>query len=201
MKSLLVLVIALAPGIAGAQGYYGGGGPPPAPGGFHQRTGLLTYGGAIGLGYMRDDGGDITCRNCSYNPAAFMVEGHIGGMLSPRFALLGEAQFNGQTLHASAYGDTTLVQGTLMLAGQYWVLPMLWVKGGIGFAELKVQDDFSGTYSVQDTGMALMGAVGVEVLSARFFAVELQARLIEGNYHGISDHVTAGTLGVGLNWY
>src|ERR1051325_11406335 len=102
MKSLLVLALVLAPGTAGATGYYGGGGPPQAHGGFHV-MGRIVYGGSLGLGYMHDDGGDITCGNCNYNPASGMGEVHIGGMLSPQFALLGEGQVNAQTLHANAF--------------------------------------------------------------------------------------------------
>src|SRR5262249_9062367 len=107
----------------------------------------------------------------------------------------------GQTLSADRFGDTTLVQSALMLAGQFWITPQLWIKGGIGLAHLDVQDDFSGTYTPQDSGLAVLGAVGFELLSARFFAVDLQGRLSEGSYHGIDDHVTSGTIGVGLNWY
>jgi hypothetical protein len=201
IKSILVLALLVAPGLASAQGYYGGGGPAPIPGGFHNRMGRLAYGFSFGLGGMHDDGGSITCDNCDYNPIALEGSFHIGGMVSPRFALLGEFQGNVQTLHADLYGDTELVQTALMIAGQFWITPQLWVKGGLGIAYLDVQDNFSGTYSPQDTGLALLGAVGFELLSARFFSVDLQGRLIEGNYHGIDDHVTSGTIGVGLNWY
>lgn len=201
MKSLLVLAVMLAPGIAGAQGYYAGGGPPPVEGGFHNRTGRLAFGFSLGLGGMHDDGGGITCNNCDYNPLAGMVSGHIGGMLSPRFALLGEFQANIQTLHADLYGDTELEQSALMIAGQFWLTPQLWIKGGLGIARLDVNDNYSGTYSPQGEGSAIMGGVGFELLSARFFAVDVQGRLIEGTYHGLNDHVTSGTIGVGLNWY
>ena len=201
MKSLLVLALVLAPGIAGAQGYYGGGGPPPEPHGFHRRAGLLVDGGSLGLGYMRDDGGDITCNNCDIHPASVMGAGHIGGMLSNQLALMAEVQENAQTLNVNGFGDTTLVQSALMFAAQYWLIPQVWIKGGIGFAHLDVQDNFQGTITRADSGTAIMGAAGVELLSARFFALELEGRLIEGSYHGINDHVTAGTIGLGLNWF
>ena len=38
-------------------------------------------------------------------------------------------------------------------------------------------------------------------MSSRFFALDLQARLIEGSYNGLDDHVTSGTIGLGFNWY
>lgn len=205
IKSLLVLAVILAPGIAGAQGYYGGGygggGGAPLPGGFHNRMGRLISGVSVGVGGMHDAGSGITnCGNCNYNPLAVEVDGHIGGMISPRFALMAEMQVNAQTVQSDVInGDTVLSQEALMIAGQFWLTPQLWVKGGIGFAHLDAQDaytqyDFGG-------GGAIMGGVGYEVLSARFFAVDLQARIIEGSYHGLDDHITSGTVGVGLNWY
>ena len=205
IKSLLVLAVILAPAIAGAQGYYGGGGgyAAPLPGGFHNRMGRLISGVSIGLGGMHDDGSGITnCGNCDYNPLAGEADGHIGGMLSPRFALMAELQINAQTVNADfngTTGDTILSQEALMIAGQFWLTPQLWVKGGIGFAHLDAQDNYT-QYDFGGGG-AIMGGVGYEVLSARFFAIDLQARLIEGSYHGLDDHITSGTVGVGINWY
>ena len=69
----------------------------------------------------------------------------------------------------------------------------------IGFAHLDAQDDYN-QYDFGG-GAAIMGGIGFELLSARFFAVDLQGRIIEGSYHGLDDHITSGTIGVGLNWY
>jgi hypothetical protein len=203
IKSVLFLAILLAPVAASAQGYYRRGGPPvaEAPGGFHNRTGRLTWGGAIGLGGMHDGGSAITsCVRCEVKQLAFESDGHIGGMLSPRFGLMLEGQINAQVVHSDQFnGDTVLWQGALMLAAQYWLLPQLWIKGGLGVANLQVDD----TYVTYDygNGAAVMGAIGVELLSARHFAIELQGRLIRGEYNSLSDHVTSGTIGVGINWY
>lgn len=208
MKSLLVLAIMLAPGLASAQGYYGGGGggyysapPPQLPGGFHDRQGRLSWGFSIGIGGMHDAGSNVTsCNNCNYNPAAIEVDGHIGGFISPRLALMGEFQVNAQTVHSDTYnGDTVLSQNVIMLAGQYWLTPQLWIKGGLGFAHLQADDSYF-QYDLGDGG-AIMGGVGYELMSARNFAVDLQGRLIQGSYHGLNDQVTSGTVGVGINWY
>ena len=96
IKSLLVLAILCAPALASAQGYYGRGAPrSPGPGGFHNRAGGLALGFSVGLGGMSDNGSAITsCVNCDYNPLAVEIDGHIGGMINPRFALLFEAQVN-----------------------------------------------------------------------------------------------------------
>src|SRR5260221_4420103 len=109
IKSLLVLACVLVPAIASAQGYGGGYGAPPSniPGGFHDRTGRLAWGFSIGLGGMHDDGSGITnCDNCANAPAV-EVDGHIGGMLGPRFALLFEGQGNARTVHSDLYGNAT----------------------------------------------------------------------------------------------
>ena len=210
MKSLLVLAIMLAPALASAQGYYGGGGggyysqpPPTLPGGFHDRQGRLAWGFSIGIGGMHDGGSKITsCNSCDYNPAAIEVDGHIGGFIGPRFALMGEAQVNAQTVAVDTNGtngDIVLSQNVLMIAGQFWLTPQLWVKGGIGLAHLEADDNYF-QYGSADGG-AIMGGVGYELMSARNFAVDLQGRLVEGSYHGLNDHVTSGTVGVGINWY
>ena len=206
IKTLALLAFLLAPGLAAAQGYYGGSGPgqysqPANPGGFHQRQGRLAWGFSLGLGGMHDAGSNVTsCNNCNYNPMAVMLSGHIGGMLSNRFALLGEFQVNAQTVHSDAYdGDTILSQNVLMIAGQYWLTPQLWIKGGIGFAHLQADDSYF-AYDLADGG-AIMGGVGYELMSARNFSVDLQGRIIQGSYDSFNDSVTSATVGVGLNWY
>jgi hypothetical protein len=202
IKSLLVLAILCAPALAAAQGYYGRGAPRSSvPGGFHDRTGRLTWGVAVGLGGMHDGGSAITsCNNCDFKPLAFEGDFHLGGMLSPRFALMFEGQVNSQTVQADfRNGDTFVTQGAAMVAAQFWLLPQLWIKGGLGLASLRVDDAFF----IEDfgTGGAVMGAIGVELLSARNFAFELQGRLIEGTYNSLNDNVTSGTIGLGVNWY
>ena len=205
IKSLLVLFLVIAPTAAFAQGYYGpgGSGARPSEGGFHNRTGRLAFGGSLGLGGMHDDFGDINCANC--DSAAIQLAGHLGGFVGPRLMLMGEVQLNGQTLQINNDGtDTSLVQSALMFAAQYWVTPQLWIKGGIGFANLQVQDaDAFGVFasSEPENGTALMGAVGFELLSSQFFSVDLQGRLLNGSYKGIDDNVTALSIGVGLNWF
>jgi hypothetical protein len=201
IKSLLVLAIVLAPALASAQGYYGRGGyGARVPGGFHNRTGHLTFGGSLGLGGMSDNGDRVTCDNCDFNPLALEGDLHIGGVVSPRLAIMLELQGNLQTIHSNRFDDdTTLSQGAAMGAVQVWLLPQLWLKGGLGFAHLQIDD----TIFAEDvgSGLALMGAVGIELLSARNFALELQGRIIEGIYDSTHENVTSGTIGLGLNWY
>lgn len=206
IKSLLVLAVMLAPAIAGAQGYYGGPGygpaPQPIPGGFHNREGRLAWGFGFGLGYMNDNGSAVTCQGCDAQPVTAAFDFHIGGMVSPRLAILFELQANGQQIALDPTTDVTLVQTLAMGAVQYWVTPQFWVKGGIGVANLQENDNVNGvTYTPPSDGLALLGAAGFELMSARFFALDLQGRLSSGSYNGTGDHITSGTIGLGLNWY
>jgi hypothetical protein len=204
IKLLFVFAVLFIPSIAGAQ-YYGGGGgyyqqPNRVPGGFHQRTGRLALSIGLGLGGMHNNGSTIQGDNCATS-AALEVDGHIGGMLSPRFGLLFEAQSNFRTIHSDAYnGDTVLSNNAGMIAGQFWLTPQLWIKGGLGLANLQVNDQGYASYT-SGTGGAIMGAVGFEVASMRFFSVDLQGRVIEANYGGDIGSVTAANVGIGFNWY
>ena len=198
VKSILVLALVLVPSLASAQGYYGG--PPPYPGGFHHRMGRLAFGFSIGIGGMSDQAGLTNCDNCSYNPAALEADIHLGGFITPRVAILFEGQINAQTVHADDLnGDTVVTNTALMGALQFWLTPQLWIKGGIGFAHLDVNNDVGG--DGYGGGVALMGAVGFELLSTRRFALDLQGRIMEAEYSSFGDNITAATVGLGFNWY
>ena len=85
-----------------------------------------------------------------------------------------------------------------MIAGQYWLTPQLWIKGGIGVAQLYADNSYDASTSERRRGH---GWRGFEVFSARNFAVDLQGRIIQGSYNSLDDSVTSGTVGVGINWY
>jgi hypothetical protein len=143
------------------------------------------------------------------SPIAGQISAHIGGFVGPRLALMAELQGNIQTIAQDEIGDgidTQLVQGALMGAAQYWLTPQLWIKGGIGFATLQIQDEdrFFGEVlaaSRPENGFALMGAIGFELLSSRLFSVDLQGRILNGSYKSLDNHVTAASIGIGINWY
>lgn len=213
---LAFAAVLLAPAAAAAQPGYGAPPPPPRgqpqgywsqpttlPGGFHDRTGRMAIGFSIGLGGMQVGDSDVQCPSCEYEPIGAEVDFHIGGMMSPRFALLFEVQGNAKTVDDNVFGTTSLVQATAMVAGQYWLTPQLWVKGGIGGASLSYSydDGYESQSEDIDRGMALMGGVGYELLSARTFSIDLQGRLIAGTYDGIDQQVTSGSVGVGFNWF
>ncbi|MEZ4363976.1 MAG: hypothetical protein R3B48_27630 [Kofleriaceae bacterium] len=198
--------------VAWAQPGYGGGRPgyysqqpSTTPGGFWDRGGGIIWGIGLGVGNMTAGSGPIECVNCSYDPVAWEVEFHVGGMVSPRLAILGEFQGNVQTLEVVAGGEGTksLAQIGLMLAAQYWITPQLWVKGGLGFAHLayNYDDAYQSQDEPIDDGAIVLGGIGYEILSGRNFAVDLQGRYIVGSYDGINDSVSSATIGFGINWY
>lgn len=208
--SLTILAIALIPAIAVAQPAAGGGGggyygqPPVNTGGFHERAGTPMLGFSIGLGGMETEGGPVECANCEYSPIGVEFDGHVGGMLSNQFGLMLELQANAETVEDYGYeGNASLVQSTAMIAGQYFVSPRLWLKGGLGVAHLSYsyQDSYGGIDQPVDDGAAVMAAVGYELLSSRTFGLDVQARVIMAGYDGINDKITAATIGVGFNWY
>ncbi|HRC58301.1 MAG TPA: hypothetical protein PKU97_20395 [Kofleriaceae bacterium] len=189
----------------GAQpGYYA---QPPATtsGGFWDRGGGLVWGIGLGLGGMSSKDGPIECSSCSYSPMAVEVDAHLGGMMSPRLALLFEIQGNVQPVEevGGGEGDKTLGQFAAMAAAQYWITPRLWLKGGIGVATLSYNyNDSSGTQEepIDDGGVFLLGA-GYEILAGRDFALDVQGRYVVGSYDGINDQISSGTIGLGVNWY
>ena len=207
LVGLLAAIPTLAPSEASAQrrGYYGPGpnaGPPNSvlPGGFHNRQGRLMFGFSGGLGYMNSDAfGDLD----SVGTASFGVAGHIVGFLGPCFALMFEAQVNGQQISEERIfeDDIFLYQSAAMVAAQYWLTPQLWIKGGIGLAHLELQTRDGFAASEIDNGTRIMGAAGFELFSSRSLSVDLQGRLLNGSYEGVDDNITAGTIGVGINWF
>jgi len=167
---------------------------------FLPRAGL-TIGVGLGAGGMSAGSGPIDCVDCDYQPAAGGIDFHIGKLVSPRLALLLEVWATGQSVDAT--NNTILVQTMGLVAAQYWLTPKLWIKAGIGGAQLRydLDDEHHGHSDEIDSGGAVMGAVGYELTATPKFAVDLQLRFGTGTYDAIGDQIHAGMLGVGCNWY
>jgi hypothetical protein len=183
-------------------GYYSNPQTTQHPGGFHNRSNRLIFGFSLGLGHMSDSEGKISGdSSTNYSTLSAEVSAHIGGFVGPRLALMAEVQGNALTLSSDGYDDITLIQSALMGAAQYWITPQLWIKGGIGFASLDLDDSYYNDSAHIDSGMAIMGAVGFELLSSQRFSLDLQGRLLAGSYDGIDEQITAASIGVGINWF
>ena len=92
--------------------------------------------------------GIIDGPNCfSVCGGGFMVEAHIGGMLNPRLALMGDVWLGSRyfdDVHLRNRVDLQQRSGRSTL--QYWLTDIIWINGGIGFARLQiyVDQDLSG---------------------------------------------------------
>jgi len=186
-----IMATTLLAGASSAQAQYGYP-PPPPPQGFY-RSGLVL---GFGVG-----GGSISADNCGdVCGGGFSGEFHIGGMINPRLALMGD--FWG-VFHPWDFGgySATTAHSISSFALQYWVTPIVWLKGGMGIGRMQLIDESSGGVTFGDeTGFALMGGAGVEVVQIGNFALDLQLRLGHGFYSEGGD-VNSVAFMVGLNWY
>jgi Outer membrane protein beta-barrel domain len=177
--------------------------PPPPPRGVY-RSGLV-YGFSLGVGSFSFSGcGDI----CG---VAGMGEVHIGGMIAPRLALMGDFWGGVHAFSDSVLGDGETFNGIYTLALQYWLTDIIWVKGGLGLGNVQISascDDFGDSCNFDDeTGFAFMLAAGIEIVQSYNFALDLQLRYGNVVYKTASD----GSQGdgdtnmfafmVGFNWY
>jgi hypothetical protein len=197
MTSRKPLAIALGIGLltslaslSAANAQYGYPPPPPGPRGVY-RSGLIV-GGSLGVGA-------ISAPDCGvYCGGAGAIEGHIGGMLNPRLALMGDFWLSAHQWD-NGYGTGTTYHGIYTFAAQYWVVPIFWLKGGLGFGQMELGYDGAANVN-NESGLAAMGAGGVEVLQSYNFALDLQFRVGHGFYTQGGD-VNNFTFMVGANWY
>src|SRR5580698_2475485 len=117
--------------VAEAQGYpppyYPPPPPPPPPHGVYRAGLVFGFSGGIG---------GVAASNCGDEcGVAGSLEGHLGGMIGPRTALLFEIWGNDHPWTDSAGNSRETINTFFTGALQYWLTDILWVKGGAGFAE------------------------------------------------------------------
>jgi len=175
-------------GVAAAQ--------PQKPHHLPERGGLL-FGFGIGGGQMscQSDQSDI-CNATIDGAGSFDV--HIGGMISPRLALMGDAWVMYHTEN-----NVTITHAITTLAAQYWLAPRLWLKGGVGGAVARAH--YRGVLlnisDRTDSVPGIMGAVGYELLVGRKFAMDVQLKGGTGFYKDNQVRAKNAALIVGFNWY
>lgn len=161
---------------------------PPQPTGppVTLRQGWVV-GFSLGAGSMVGDRGD------SLEGIAY--DAHVGFMVSPQLALLIEGY------GVSHFEENNgLTQSMLLVAGQYWINPQLWVKGGLGTGRLSLQNNDGVTVEESEEGVAVMFAAGYEIMHSQNFAVDLQLRTGAVTYdNDLTISQTAAA--VGINWY
>jgi hypothetical protein len=153
----------------------------------------ITFGGGLGFGHIGCDGAD-----CDGVNDAGSLDVHVGGMYAPGMALVAD-------LWGMSHSDgdnATFSQGIFTAGIRVWLVPRLWIQGGLGVAEARwhYSSEFIDFESRSDTVPAVMGAIGVELLSSPTFALDLTLR---GGTGFFEDDVQVRnlSLGVGVNWY
>jgi hypothetical protein len=216
LSAVTLLTFLSMPTSASAQPSQTPPGPPGPPqtysrwSSFHQRYGL-ALGVSFGFGGMSSGKGPLRCIECDDKPLSGNFDVHVGGMLSPQLALMAELGWAMQRIDGD-YADY-LYQVQLLGVVKYWILPQLWVKGGLGVSSVGIQyndviyDDGFDTIVATDedelsTGFGIMGAIGYEVFSAPFFAIDVLVRGQSGNYkHDLDQRVNALHVELGFSFY
>jgi hypothetical protein len=203
---VVLLTVLGSVSVAEAQGYpppyYPPPPPPPPPPHGVYRAGLI-WGFSLGLGSVQTSLGG--CGDAC--GAAGVGEAHIGGMISPRAALMFEI-WGADHPWTGGYGNTSqeTINSFFTGAAQYWITDILWIKGGVGLAELRntVTDNYTGyAVSASTGGFGFFGAGGIEVLQTYNFALDLQLRIGDAfyNQNSVSFSYQNYALTVGFNWY
>ena len=157
----------------------------------------LTVGFSLGLGAVSfSDGGS---RSDGYGGVAGGF--FIGAYLSPQIALM----FDGEatSFRVGDYQDDAFfTQAIGTVAVKVHLGDKVWVKGGLGFAQLSYEDNFGSAES--EPGGAVMVGAGIELWQRRKMSVDLSFNGAVGSYDtGNRDRatVTNGALLVGFNWF
>lgn len=175
----VVFAIGLASRKAGAQE------EPPTRHGF-------VIGGALGGGVIW-----AGCEDCDVRPS-MGLDFHVGGMLSPRLALLFNA--SGATSYTTDFAPTRYVASLLYApAAQYFLAKPIWIKGGVGVARVVQSDAPLFVTFGTETGFGFLVAGGVELLQRDTFALDAQLAASPTFYAGTS--MTDVVALIGVNWY
>lgn len=152
------------------------------------RSGFMI-GFAAGAGSMVPD-----CDGC--NSENGLATGFsIGGFLQPDLAIMYDA-----SAIIDFENEFILVNSISALAVQKWIGPKLWIKGGIGLANLSISD---GHNEADSSGFGLMAAGGFDLSQSGNFALDLQLRVGSAFYSENNVDLTLTNVGLllGVNWY
>jgi len=122
-------------------------------------------------------------------------------MLNQRLALM----FDGSGVaHQPEGTDLTIIHVVDTIAVQYWLSDQIWIKGGLGFGQLSIQDS-AGNRAESELGFGGLVAAGIELLQGRNFTLDVQIRgaaaTYEDEFTGESITLSNGSILVGANWY
>ena len=189
-----------------------------------KRDGLMM-GASIGRGSIA-----VECKRCDEGTLtdALSVAAHVGYMITPRLAILGEHWSVRYNQRGGAWFDDSVyhlvAQHQSMLAAQLFVTDSVWLKAGLGvgwhvtdgrYAQPPLPVEQSGAplpaagkgedqgpaSEVSSDGAATALSLGWEFAHNSVFAADVQLRLgTTRNFDGKYDVVNTG-INVGFNWY
>jgi hypothetical protein len=165
--------------------------PAPRPPRTIRRDGL-TFGGAIGPGAISAD----DCTTCG---GGFSTDLHIGAMLHYRVALLADFHWVYREYDAGGFTGRQVTLNNLVIAGalQAWVLSRVWLRGGVGRGTIH-HTNWQGADD-SASAIAYVWGVGLELLQASTFAIDVQYVGAYGAYRG--GGAANNSFLIGLNWY
>jgi hypothetical protein len=150
--------------------------------------------------------GNLSCdgQNCNEFRKAGGADGHAGWGFNDKVGIV----FDLYVL-TSKEDNLSITQGMATVGARYWVVPIIWLQGGIGAAQASYKYDFFGTTFSDhtDNAAAVMAAVGVELIKSPRFALDVQARVGYGFYGDSNednepdDTGRSASLGVGFTWF
>lgn len=125
---------------------------------------------------------------------------HIGGMVNETMAIL----FDAWGVAHSPDGDRTLTHNIGDIALRWFPHRIMWLQGGVGWANFNLHTSCRAgetcTERVGDTGFALVGAAGLELVQGEHFVLDVSLRIAGGGY-GEGGSVNMTALQLGINWY
>lgn len=158
--------------------------------------GGALYGGALTCEYLDDNG---SYRDCGDSLEAGGISLFGGFYVTPRLVVIGDLW---GTIHAESdplVGSVSISQTFFTANVRAFVSDRIWLQGGLGGAQVKLTVDDQEFDS--DTVPGLLLGAGVELMTRRSFALDLQFRYGSGIYEDGDTKINSVGLGIGGSWF
>jgi hypothetical protein len=144
-------------------------------------------------------GGNISCNgsSCGGFRSAGGASGQLGWSLTPRLSVLFDLW-----AMTSSKNDVSVTFVTSTVDARYWVLPALWVQGGLGVGHATIHN--GDRASVGDNVPVGELAAGFDFVRTPHWAVDASLQVAQGTTTKANGDSTTGRstgLGVHLTWY